>query len=400
MSVFRSIIHLDLDAFFCAVEEQRDPSLRGIPFAVGGSPEGRGVVSSCSYAARVYEVRSAMPMARAVVICPDLKIVSSHYSAYREASRAVMKILRGYTHLVEQISIDEAFLDVTDIHRPVDELAREIQQTINETLGLPNSLGVASNKLVAKIATDVGKKFAEKGIPPNAIKIVPPGKEAEFLAPLSVDMLWGVGPKTAAKLSELDIRTIGDLAIKTDIDMMRRFGKNGYELAQRARGIDKRPIVLSHEVKSISQEVTYAKDIRDENQLRETLERQSDHIAKQLHRQGLTARTVKIKVRWPDFTTLTRQTTLGQPTNDGGEITKAALKLFRTVWKRPRAVRLLGVGVTGLDSPPRQIGLWDKDWEKERKIQDLLTQVHEKYGEDILSRGIKIEGEPVTSENE
>jgi DNA polymerase-4 len=394
MSEPRTIIHLDLDAFFCAVEEQLNPDLRGIPFAVGGSPEGRGVVSSCSYAARVFGVHSAMPMSRALAICPDLVVVSSHFSAYREASRAVMVILREITHLVEQISIDEAFLDVTDLPGPIDELAQGLQERILNGMGLPNSLGVATNKLVAKIATDVGKKTAQKGLPPNAITIVPTGTEAAFLAPLPVEMLWGVGPKTAARLDEIGINSIGDLAEHSDINLMRRFGKNGYELAQRAKGIDNRPIVLEHEAKSISQEVTYPKDIRDETRLRQTLEKQSDHIARHLQRKGLTARTVKIKLRWPDFTTLTRQTTLGQPTDDGKTILNAALKLFKATWKPPRAVRLLGVGVSGLDTPPRQIGLWDRDWEKEQKIQDLLLQVHEKFGGEILSRGLPKDDEP------
>jgi DNA polymerase-4 len=395
MAETRNIIHLDLDAFFCAVEEQRGPHLLGTPFAVGGKPEGRGVVSSCSYAARVFGVRSAMPMAHAVRLCPDIKIVSPHYQAYQDASRAVMKILRGYTHLVEQISIDEAFLDVTDIPRPASELARELQGTIIDKLGLPNSLGVAGNKLVAKIATDYGKKNAEKGVPPNSITIVPYGKEAEFLAPMPVEMLWGVGPKTAAKLNDIGVQTIGDLARQSEVDLIRRFGKSGYELAQRAKGIDNSPIVTEHEAKSISQEVTYPQDIRDEKRLVETIEKQSGHIARQLQKGGLTARTVKIKVRWPDFTTLTRQTTLVQPTDDSSVIADTALKLFKAVWVHPKAVRLLGVGVSGLDSPPRQIGLWDRDWEKERKIQDLLAHVHEKFGEDSLSRGIIVDNDPL-----
>jgi DNA polymerase-4 len=338
-------------------------------------------------------------MARALVICPDLKVVSSHFSAYHEASRSVMKILHEYTHLVEQISIDEAFLDVTEVSQPVKELAHEIQGTIVDELDLPNSLGVATNKLVAKIATDFGKKSAVKGVPPNAITIVQPGTEAEFLAPLPVEMLWGVGPKTATKLDSISIRTIGDLAKHSEIDLLRRFGKNGYELARRAKGIDKRSIVLEHDAKSISKEVTYPKDIRDESILRDTIERQSAHVARQLQKQGLIARTVRIKVRWPDFTTLTRQTTLSQPADDGIIIAKEALKLFRTVWDPTRSVRLLGVGVSGLDSPPRQIGLWDRDWEKERKIQDLLDQVHDRFGEDVLSRGINIAGKPESSGN-
>ena len=201
--IYRQIIHLDLDAFYCAVEEQLDPSLKGLPFAVGGRPDQRGVVSSCSYAARARGVRSAMPMARAIQLCPQLKIVPPHFKTYHEASRKVMKKLRALTQLVEQLSIDEAFMDVSELTDGAEALGRQLQNEIRTELDLPCSLGIAANKLVAKIATDVGKtaKISIKsGSPPNALMVVPPGKEAEFLAPLPVEMLWGVGPKTGEKL--------------------------------------------------------------------------------------------------------------------------------------------------------------------------------------------------------
>ncbi len=386
----RSIIHLDLDAFYCAVEEQRDPSLRGKPFAVGGRPEGRGVVASCSYAARARGVRSAMPMARAVRLCPKLIIVSAHFSDYRKASHKVMDKLRERTPLVEQISIDEAFLDVTDLPNPAQEIARALQADIQETLGLPCSLGIASNKLVAKIANDVGKAAARSGSPPNALTVVPPGEEAAFLAPLPVNMLWGVGPKTAEKLAALGITTIGELAERSEVEMLRRFGQPGYDLVQRARGIDTRPILTHHETKSISQETTFAKDIHNGDQLRQTLRNQSQHIAQQLQKKGLTARTVKLKLRWPDFTTLTRQITLGQPTADGEVITKAAEELFEHVWRRGRPVRLLGVGVSGLEKPPQQLGLWDRDWEREYRIQQAIRELRDRFGEEALWRGFPL----------
>jgi DNA polymerase-4 len=393
MDKTRQIIHLDLDAFYCAVEEQQDPALRGVPFAVGGRPEGRGVVSSCSYAARALGIHSAMPMKQAVHLCPNLIVISPHFPAYQAASQAVMARLRDLTSLVEQISIDEAFLDVTDLPDPVEEIARRLQRGIRDELGLPNSLGVASNKLVAKIATNVGKKAAQKGISPNAITIVPPGKEAEFLAELAVEMLWGVGPKTVQKLRDIEVEKIGELALNSEIELIRLFGKNGYELAQRAKGIDHRPIVTERETKSISQEITFVRDIRDEGQLRQTLQEQSHQIAAQLQKQGITARTVKIKLRWHNFKTLTRQITLSQPTDDGKVISAAANQLFSNVWQRREFVRLLGVGVSGLDTDPKlkdakQIGLWDVDWEKERKVQDILAEVQEKFGNNLLSRGM------------
>jgi DNA polymerase-4 len=208
----RKILHLDLDAFFCAVEEQRNPDLAGKPFAVGGRPEERGVVASCSYPARLYGVHSAMPMARARRLCPGLMIISSRHSVYSQVSRQVMERLHRLSPLVEQVSIDEAFLDVSDLLDTGEEIARRLQQEIKAELSLPCSIGIASNKLVAKIANDVGKAANRSGKPPNAITNIPVGQEAEFLAPLPVERLWGVGPKTAERLFRIGIRLIGDLA--------------------------------------------------------------------------------------------------------------------------------------------------------------------------------------------
>jgi len=385
----RRIIHLDLDAFYCAVEELRDPSLAGKPFAVGGRPEQRGVVSSCSYAARAKGVRSAMPMRTALGLCPDLLIISSHFQAYRTASRQVMKKLRDLTPLVEQISIDEAFLEVTDLPDPIAEIAGWLQDGIRQDLNLPCSLGIASNKLVAKIATDVGKMRVKKGIPPNAITIVPPGNEAIFLSELPVNMLWGVGPKTAEKLALLNIKKIGQLAQHPEADLMRRFGKVGYDLSLRAKGIDNRPIVTEHETKSISQEVTFSKDITDIQSLRQTLQKQAQMVAHQLEEKGLTARTVKLKLRWADFTTLTRQITPGLPFTDAGVISGNAIDLFEKEWSRPdrQPVRLIGIGVSGFENPPQQIGLWDRDWQRDEKLRAAINAIQDRFGEDILARG-------------
>jgi DNA polymerase IV len=391
----RRIIHLDLDAFYCAVEELRDTSLVGKPFAVGGRPEHRGVVSSCSYAARAKGVRSAMPMRNALGLCPELIIVSSNFTAYRAASRQVMKKLQNLTPLVEQISIDEAFLEVTDLPVPIEELATWLQEEIRHDLNLPCSLGIASNKLVAKIATDVGKMRVKKGIPPNAITIVPPGEEAKFLSELPVTMLWGVGPKTAEKLALLNIEKIEQLAQHPEADLMRRFGKVGYDLSLRAKGIDNRPIVTEHEAKSISQEVTFSKDIADVQKLRQTLIKQSQRVAHRLEKKELTARTVKLKLRWADFTTLTRQTTPGDPFTNAEVISHNVIDLFEKEWGRPdrQPVRLIGVGVSGLESSPQQIGLWDHDWQKEEKLRAVIEEVKDRYGEDILSRGATAKNE-------
>jgi DNA polymerase-4 len=386
----RKILHLDLDAFFCAVEEQRDPSLRGAAFAVGGRPDQRGVVASCSYPAREYGIHSAMPMARAVRLCPDLIIVPSRHGVYGEVSEQVMAILHDLTPLVEQLSIDEAFLDVTGRREPAETLARRVQRRINDELGLPCSLGVASNKLVAKIANTVGKAEAAKGAPPNAVKVVPPGGEAAFLAPLPVRELWGVGPKTAERLARLGIETIGDIAARPPADLARRFGKHGADLARRARGIDPRPVVTEHEAKSISKETTFAADVSDPRELRLTLRRLSDGVGRRLRRAGLSGPTVKLKLRWADFTTITRQVTLPQATDQDGAIYEAALGLFEEAWRGGGPVRLLGVGVSGLEETARQLSLWETDAGEERQLLDALDDLRDRYGEDIVRRGSRL----------
>ena len=355
----RKILHLDLDAFFCAVEEQRNPSLIGKPFAVGGRPETRGVVASCSYAARKFGVRSAMPMSRALRLCPNLIIVSSHHRIYSDVSRQVMQRLDQLTPLVEQISIDEAFLDVTELPESGEIVARRLQSDIRDQLGLPCSLGVATNKLLAKIANDVGKSAARGAGPPNAITVVPCGEEAAFLAPLPAQALWGIGPKTAERLKEIGVITIGDLAHLPENELVSMFGKNGHDLAMHARGIDDRPIVTEHKIKSISQETTFARDVRDETTLRTTVFELSEMVGRRLRASSLSATTVKLKIRWPDFTTLTRQMTLTHPTDQDSEISTIALQLLGKIWKSSQPVRLIGVGVSGLKPPHNQLSLWN-----------------------------------------
>ncbi len=392
--MLRTILHLDLDAFFCSVEETRDPSLRGKAFAVGGKPEERGVVASCSYAARRNGVRSAMPMSRAIRLSPGLIIVSSRHRIYGEVSRQVMEILHSQSGLVEQISIDEAFLDISDIREEPERLARGLQARIRDELHLPCSIGIASNKLVAKIATEVGKALALKRIkaqglaePPNAVTVVPSGEEAAFLSPLPADMLWGVGPKTFQRLADLGIHTIGDIAQWPENELIRLFGENGRDLARHAKGIDNRPIVTERETKSISQEVTFSVDVRDDKVLQKTIREQASSVASQLRKNELAGSTIKLKIRWPDFMTITRQTTLGHRTDQEDEITKAALELMKSVRKPNQAVRLIGVGVSSLGQPVRQLGLWDMDNEKSRKLQEALDVLRDKYGSDVIHKG-------------
>ena len=388
-STLRTILHLDLDAFYCAVEEQRDPALRGRPFAVGGKPDQRGVVSSCSYAARRFGVHSAMPMAQAVRICPNLIVVPADHSRYSAASAQVMERLHDMTPLVEQISIDEAFLDVTMRREDGELLALHLQATIRDELHLPCSLGVATNKLVAKIATNMGKAGVSRDAPPNAVLVVPAGQEAAFLAPLPVRELWGMGPKTAETLAKFGIRTIGDLARWSESDLTMRFGKHGADLAKRARGIDESPVEPEGETKSISKETTFARDERDGQILRRTLRQLAEGVGRRLRQEGLSGSTVKLKLRWSDFTTITRQVTLEQPTRHDEALYTAALDLFDNVWTEGQPVRLIGVGVSGFREASEQLGLWESSAsaQEREKLEATLDQLRERFGESIIRRG-------------
>ncbi len=392
----RKILHLDLDAFFCAVEERDQPALRGKPFAVGGKPEGRGVVASCSYPARSLGIHSAMPMAQAVRLCPDLIILPPRRSLYVQASRDVMAYVHALTPLVEQISIDEAFLDVSDLPQPLEDIARDLQARIQDRLGLPVSLGGATNKLVAKIANDVGKSRAGHGDYPRAITIVPPGQEAAFLAPLPVRALWGVGPKTEARLHALGITTIGQLAAYPSRELIRQLGKHGWDLSQRARGIDPRPVQSQRgQAKSISQETTFPRDVSDGRLLERTLAAQAADVARSLRKKHYLARTVKLKLRLSDFTTLTRQTTLAQPTDSERTILESAQQLFRNLWTPGQPVRLIGVGVSNLQQGQVQLSLWQEDRDRERQLQEAIDRIQARFGPQAIHRGLdSLESEP------
>lgn len=383
----RTILHLDLDAFFCAVEELQNPSLRGQPFAVGGRPEERGVVASCSYAARALGVHSAMPMSQAIRLCPRLIVVTHGRGKYGEMSRQVMARLHQLSPLVEQISIDEAFVDLSDLREPAVEIARQLQNQIWEELRLPCSIGVASNKLVAKIATESGKKAARGPDYPRALTVIQAGAEADFLAPLPVARLWGVGPKTEKRLAELGLQTIGQLAALGEARLGALFGENGREMARHARGEDERPVTSEHVTKSISQETTFARDVRDGLVLEATLKELAAQVGENLRHEHLAGSTVKLKIRWPDFTTLTRQVTLPVATDLNEEIFQAARSLLQKVRAANQPVRLLGVGVSHLGPPIRQMQLWGQASEKQRKLQAALDQLEEKYGKKVIERG-------------
>lgn len=391
----RKILHMDLDAFFCAVEEQLNPALKGKAFAVGGDPGHRSVVSSCSYPARKLGIHSAMPMAQAVRICPNLVIVHSGFHFYQEKSEAVMDILRNWTPLMEQVSVDEAFLDVSDLPEKNREIALAIQSEIHAKTSLPCSFGTATNKLVAKVANTVGKKQTKKDTYPNSINCIDAGNEAGFLSPLPVGELWGIGDKTEKLLQSRGIYRIGQLASFPVDQLEKIFGKNAAEIHERANGIDT-SIVNSDPApaKSVSQETTFFHDVTDEAVLRKKLLQQSEQIGFRLRQMNLRGDTVRLKVRWENFVTISRQIKLGQKICQDSLINDQAQKLFSEIWQHePRPVRLIGLAVSGFEDETAQLSLFQSPSEKEDRLLQAVDQIRNKYGRKSLKRGIDLEKE-------
>ncbi len=378
----RQIVHVDLDAFYASVEVLLDPSLRGKPVIVGGSPEGRGVVSSASYQARACGVRSAMPVAQALRLCPQAIRVSPSHGVYGKHSRAVMEVLEGYTPVVEQLSIDEAFLDLTGCEAlwgPAPEVARQIQERVRDECGLPCSLGVATNKLVAKIACGQGK--------PQGLVIVPPGQEAAFLAPLAIETLWGVGEAMGRRLRELGVTTIGQLAERSEAELVRLFGEGGGRLHGAAQGLDDSPVHTERERRSISQEHTFGANVADRQTLQRRLLSMADHLAAGLRREGLVAQTVRLKLRYDDFETVTRQVTLDQPTDQADVLYGQALGLLDAHWNRQRLVRLIGLGASGLlREGGYQLELFDHSDQRNARLSHTLDEIRARFGRHAITR--------------
>ena len=337
----RHIIHADLDAFYAAVEQLDNPELLGKAVLVGGRPEGRGVVATASYEARTFGVHSAMPMATAVRHCPEGIIVRPRFDRYREVSAQVMAVFRSITPIIQPVSLDEAYLDITEpaAGKSPIAIAIDIKDRVRREVGLTISVGLGTGKCVAKIASDLQK--------PDGLVVVPVGQEADFLAPLAVDKLVGVGPKSAARLRDDGIHTIGQLAAMPDAWFGRRFGKRGASIRDRARGIDDEPVQTSCEAKSISSETTFPQDLSQVEDILPVVERLSGSVANSLARKDIAGRTVTVKMRLSDFTTFTRQTTLPQATNDDATIAATAWTLLERELTPGRAFRLLGVGVSG-----------------------------------------------------
>ncbi len=338
----RSILHLDMDAFYASVEVKDDPSLAGKPVVVGGS-ERRGVVCAASYEARKFGIRSAQPMATAHRLCPRGVFLPVRMARYREVSDSIFGIFNRFTPFVEPLSVDEAFLDVTGCERlfgPPEAIARAIKAIVREETGLTVSAGVATSKHIAKIASDLEK--------PDGLVVVPPGTEVAFLAPLPVGRLWGVGRVTEGALLRMGIRTIGELAALPVDTLIGTFGAHGAQLHALANGIDDRPVETGNEVKSVGHEDTYGQDIRG----RKTMERQlldlAHRVASRMRRHGFRGRTVTLKVKYPDFEQVTRAESMTQPTDDGGTIYRVARRLLDKTEAGTRPVRLLGISLSNL----------------------------------------------------
>ena len=347
------LAHLDLDAFFAAVEELEQPELRSRPLVVGGDPHGRGVVATANYEARKFGIHSAMSCAEALRRCHHAIFVRPRHRLYRDYSQTVWQAVREVVPTVERTGLDEGYLDVGDVAPDfvrARAVAEAVQAAVRGATSLSCSLGVASSKVVAKIASDRRK--------PGGLTVVPAGREAAFLAPFDVRRLPGVGPRAEERLRGFGIETIGALAALPDEQLKRLLpGKLGPLLRDRARGIDPRPLETSSETVSISSEETFDRDIADPEQLRAEVRRMAQHVADRLERSSQTARTVTTKVRYPDFSIRSRSTTLPVATDDAGRIGELACTLLdRALTDRPGALRLVGVGVSGLEDH-RQLAL-------------------------------------------
>lgn len=375
-----TILHVDLDAFFASVEQRDRPELRGKPVIVGGGgPNDRGVVSAASYEARRFGVRSAMPLRTAAALCPSAIFVPVDGARYVAASRAVMAILGRFSPLLEQVSIDEAFLDVAGTEALLgtpEHIAASIRAAVRGEQGLTASVGVAATRLVAKIASDLRK--------PDGLVVVPPGEETAFLAPLPIARLWGVGERTRSVLAEYGVTTIGDLAALPDDLLQRRFGSQGSVLGARARGIDPTPVAGHDPAKSVSHEHTFDVDTRDGALIEATLLALADGVAGRLRAGGVKAGTIAVKVRDSDFVTHTRQRTLTPPTDQTERIWETALALARPE-VRGIAVRLLGVAATHL-TDREQLALFGAEDDRRRRATSATDAIRERFGPRSITR--------------
>ena len=375
MSAPRSILHVDMDAFFASVEQQHDPALRGKPVLVGGSGQ-RGVVAAASYEAREFGVRSAMPMREALKRCPQAICVKPRMDQYQETSRQVFEIFRSITPMVEGLSLDEAFLDVTASHNLFGDavsIAQRIRAKIKSTTGLTASVGVAGNKLVAKIASDLNK--------PDGLRVIAAGEEAQVLAPLSVRVLPGIGPRMQQRLSAENITQIAQLQTASDKQLERLFGRNAASIRLRALGIDQREVIAARGEKSISSETTFDEDIADPSLMERELRRLADRTASRLRSADLCAGVVQIKIREGDFTTHSRQMRLTPAHNSTQRIANAATALLND-WlsEHPHnPLRLLGVGASALVKDQQLDMFAEQPKSDDKRVDRTIDSVREKF---------------------
>ena len=385
----RAILHLDMDAFYAAVEVLDGPELRGKPVIVGGSKE-RGVVSSASYEARKFGVHSAQPIATAARLCPQGVFLPVRMWRYQEVSQQIFKIFQRFSPLVEPLSLDEAFLDVTGSTRlfgPPEEIARKIKEQVVEETGLTVSAGVAPSKFVAKIASDMQK--------PDGLTIVPEGKVKAFLEPLPIEKLWGVGKATRTILADLGVQTIGDLGLLPSKLLVRKLGKQGLHLYLLAKGIDQREVEPEREIKSIGHEDTYPMDISDFGEARKQLLSLATRVAKRLRGYFLVGKTVTLKVKYDDFVQITRSITLGEPTDDSRKIFQTCCDLLGKTEVGRRPVRLFGISLSQLSDSDetKQLALFSvEEPDKRRRLNKAIDTISEKFGDEAIVPGTLLEG--------
>jgi DNA polymerase-4 len=374
----RAIVHVDMDAFYAAIEQRDRPELRGRPVIVGGDPRGRGVVSAASYEARPFGVRSAMAIGRAARLCPHAAFLPVDMEKYQRVSRQIMGLLAEYSPAVEQLSVDEAFVDLTGTGRLLGEAVEavgKIRVRIRAETGLTASAGLAANKFVAKVASDLGK--------PDGLVVVPAGEEAAFLAPLPVERLWGVGRVMARDLNAMGLRTIGQLRAVPRAVLRRRFGKHGEHLAELAAGRDERPVTPDTAARSIGAEETFGRDCRDASRLAVVLRGQAERVAAALRRESLAAARVTLKLRFADFRTVTRSCT-GEPTQDGLELYRRASGLLGRI-PLSQAVRLVGVSASGLAREGRgQLSLLDRATVRRERLARAVDGLARRFGEGVV----------------
>lgn len=379
--VSRTVLHADMDAFYASVEQRDDPALRGKPVLVGGASR-RGVVAAASYEARRFGARSAMPMVEALRRCPDAIVVHPRMGRYAEVSDRVFSIFERYTPLVEPLSLDEAFLDVTASRALFGDgvaIARAIKHAVRDELELTVSVGVATSKFVAKIASDLRK--------PDGLVVAPAGEEAAFLAPLPVGRMWGVGAKAEARLQPAGIRTIGDLARASVARLESLLGSWGAEVQQLARGLDDRPVIPDREAQSIGAEETFEEDLTEREDLEAELLTQSARVARRLNKAGISGRVVVVKLKYADFTLKSRRASLPEPVCDTDSIYDAARAQLDRFDLAGRRVRLTGVSVTDLvQGPPPRLLFEDARVEKRRRVQQAVDAIADRFGASGVTR--------------